>query len=84
MGKHEKKDPQPGDGHGPNQPPPPDSGRPGKHRRRDPSDAPVRHRSLDADCSNSGPSPQSGSGLRGYEDGSERRGREVVSRGAEC
>lgn len=31
MGKHEKKDPQPGDG----QPehPPPDSGRPGKHRK---------------------------------------------------
>ena len=33
MGKHEKKDPPNGDGHDPNHPPPPGSGRPGKHRK---------------------------------------------------
>lgn len=33
MGKHERKDPQTGDGNDQNQPEPKDSGRPGRHRK---------------------------------------------------
>jgi hypothetical protein len=44
MGKHEKKDPQTGEEHEPDQPVAPDSDRPGKHRKIDPSDEARRPR----------------------------------------